>query len=102
FTEKFADVLNYDMVPVVFGGADYASVAPPHSFVDALHSFETPRELGKYLLHLAKNRDEYNSFFVWRRSYKFEYEHYSCQICRKLHSNEPRKVWYDLDRWWFV
>ena len=34
-TEKFFDILQHEMVPIVLGGADYSRIAPPHSFIDA-------------------------------------------------------------------
>ncbi|CAF1497722.1 unnamed protein product, partial [Didymodactylos carnosus] len=30
-TEKLFAILDYDLIPVVFGGANYSSIMPPHS-----------------------------------------------------------------------
>lgn len=32
-TEKFFKVFDYDMVPIVFGSADYSKIAPPKSYI---------------------------------------------------------------------
>lgn len=101
-TEKVFNILDYNIVPIVLGGADYSSLLPPKSVINAL-DFETSSQLGQYLIHLAKYPQEYNSFFDWRSSYELDfYDHYACQICRKLHDQrEPVKVWNNLLNWWF-
>ena len=44
-TEKLFNILSgYNVIPVVLGGADYAAIAPPHSYIRAL-DFATPRQL---------------------------------------------------------
>ena len=45
-TEKFFEILAHDMVPIVYGAANYSALAPPHSFIHAL-AF-TPRKLAAY------------------------------------------------------
>ncbi|QQP35997.1 Alpha-1_3-fucosyltransferase, partial [Caligus rogercresseyi] len=60
-TEKFYDVMKYDVVPVVYGLANYSALAPPHSYIDAL---------GEYLTYLDKNDEEYLKYFKWRENYR--------------------------------
>ena len=43
----FFKILDLDMVPVVYGGADYSQYAPPHSYIDA-RKFK-PKQLAAYL-----------------------------------------------------
>lgn len=50
-TEKLYNVLYYPMVPVVLGGANYSSLLPPNSYVDA--NPHTPAALAKILERLA-------------------------------------------------
>ena len=45
-TEKFFKVLNYDIVPVVLGGADYSKLAPEKSYIDA-RDFKSIADLAK-------------------------------------------------------
>ncbi|XP_067145400.1 alpha-(1,3)-fucosyltransferase C-like [Centruroides vittatus] len=100
-TEKFFDVLETDMVPVVLGGADYSRIAPPHSYVDAL-AFESPRHLGRFLIGLAKDPRRYNRYFDWKKKYRMDNRHYVCQICQKLHAPDaPSTTYGDLNKWWF-
>lgn len=100
-TEKYFSALEYDIIPIVLGGANYAKIAPPNSYIDSL-SFTSPRKLGYFLLYLAKHPEKYNTFFNWRKYYGFEYEHYACQICRKLHDTRlEKRVWSDIYSWWF-
>ena len=101
-TEKVFNIMDYNIIPIVLGGADYSQLLPPKSYINVL-DFETSAQLGQYLISLAKDPDEYNSYFKWRSHYQLEpYEHYACAICRKLHaSNESFKIWNDLDSWWF-
>ncbi|KAG8193811.1 hypothetical protein JTE90_029545 [Oedothorax gibbosus] len=100
-TEKFFNILGTNMVPVVMGGANYTVVAPPNSFIDAL-SFETPSDLARFLLQVAKDDKKYDSYFVWKKSYQLYSEHYVCDICKKLY--EPKikhSVYLNISNWWF-
>ena len=47
------------------GGADYTKKAPPRSYINVL-DYETPRHLADYLIHLANNETEYQSYFWWK------------------------------------
>ena len=47
-TEKFFNILKYDVIPIVFNGGDLNSYAPPHSTIDALE-YGSPYKLVKYL-----------------------------------------------------
>lgn len=60
-SEKFWNILRHDLVPVVYGGADYHLVAPPHSFIDAMRY--TPAELARYLRRLDLDDRLYDEFF---------------------------------------
>jgi alpha-1,3-fucosyltransferase len=100
-TEKYFNALNYDIIPVVFGGSDYHRIAPKNSFIDAL-SYSSPRHLARYLLYLSKHHNQYNKYFKWKRDYELTVDPYPCQICRKLNNpKEPIKVWHHLNSWWF-
>ena len=66
-TEKFYRTLSPDIVPVVMGGGDYKTFAPPKSYIDVA-DFESPEELAKFLLKLDKDDEEYLSYFWWKVS----------------------------------
>jgi len=47
-TEKLFDALERTVIPVVFGGADYSRILPPHSYVDA-NRFMSVEGLAQYM-----------------------------------------------------
>jgi alpha-1,3-fucosyltransferase len=49
-------------VPVVYGLAPYDTLAPPHSYINAL-DFPTAEDLADYLLYLDSNDTAYNEYF---------------------------------------
>ena len=64
-TEKVYEAIRGDIVPVVFGGADYKNLLPPNSYINVA-DFETPKHLADYLLGLHHNDAEYLKFFEWK------------------------------------
>ncbi|KAF2358221.1 Fucosyltransferase N-terminal [Trinorchestia longiramus] len=92
-TEKFFMALQRNVVPVVLGGADYASIAPPKSFINAL-DFASPEKLAEALNFIIANKTIYNQFFSWRRHYTVELGHpfdpMICDLCARLH-NAPQQ-----------
>jgi alpha-1,3-fucosyltransferase len=73
-TEKaFRPMLrSYSAVPIVMGLADYASILPPHSYID-VRWFPSAQSLARYLVYLDGNVTEYSKYFAWRRHYKCDY-----------------------------
>jgi Glycosyltransferase family 10 (fucosyltransferase) C-term len=56
--EKFFLAIECGMVPIVYGMADYASIAPPKSFIDVMY-FESMEALAAFLKYLDENPAEY-------------------------------------------
>ena len=54
-TEKFYRSLLFPIVPVVMGGADYKSIAPPKSYID-VNDFANVKQLAQFLIKLSKNK----------------------------------------------
>ncbi|KAH6937923.1 hypothetical protein HPB50_005247 [Hyalomma asiaticum] len=102
-TEKLFKLLLHDIIPVVYGGANYTQIAPPGSYIDAL-SFESPMHLARHLKKVAKDFNLYKKHFQWKGKYKVEplsgYDF--CPLCRKLHSEDFKKtsVITDIFHWW--
>lgn len=67
-TEKVFRVMQYDLIPVVLGGASYRDIFPANSFIDALE-FESPRSLAEKLDEISKNKTLYESYFAWKSQY---------------------------------
>ena len=47
------------------GGANYTSRAPPKSYINVL-DFENPKQLAEFLIQLANDEEEYQSYFWWK------------------------------------
>ena len=65
-TEKLWNILQFDVVPIVMGGADYKTLLPPHSYID-VRDFNSSEHLAEYLLMLDQNDDLYRQFFAWKQ-----------------------------------
>ncbi|XP_069692392.1 alpha-(1,3)-fucosyltransferase C-like isoform X2 [Periplaneta americana] len=100
-TEKFFRALRYNVVPIVYGGANYHHIAPPMSYIN-VEDFDTPKKLAKFLLHLDKNPQEYRKYFWWTSYYKVnQYFRYAfCKLCEKLHKPELPLKNYAIEKWW--
>ncbi|XP_001607468.1 alpha-(1,3)-fucosyltransferase C [Nasonia vitripennis] len=101
-TEKFFNALKYNVVPVVYGGANYSRFAPPKSYIDAL-DFETPKDLAEYLVRLSRNETEYKSYFDWKRLYGLSRptKRVVCDLCELLNAEQWRKK-YTISKWYSI
>ena len=70
-TEKFFNILPYNIIPVVLNGANMSTIAPPHSYINA-EDFNTTESLAEYLLTVASNDTLFASYFWWRDYYRVE------------------------------
>ncbi|KZS14701.1 putative Alpha1,3-fucosyltransferase C [Daphnia magna] len=102
-TEKFYRALLHNVVPVVFGGADYTHYAPPDSYVN-IADFRSPKELSEYLLLLAKNDALYSKYFNWKKDYEVINQPLDgwCDLCEKLNDPTlPAKSYSNMSSWWY-
>ena len=105
-TEKFFNALVNDVVPIVYGGANYSSLISKDAFID-INDFKSPRELASYLNYLNSNATAYQSYFHWRRRpaswREVPYQRRSfCQLCQMLHDKSlPSQSYLDLHSWWY-
>ena len=100
-TEKFYKSLGfYELVPIVFGGANYSEFAPPHSFID-IRQFETPKHLADYLIYLDGNQTAYEEYFYWRTQWAAKSTEGWCKLCEMLNNPSlPSKTYDDIYNWW--
>lgn len=103
-TEKFFSVLRLNIVPVVFGGANYSAISPPFSFIDATQ-FKTAKHLAEYLKVLDANDEFYNQYFWWKPYFRVrnraeDLQLSMCGLCSRLHLDESTKVYEDMEKWW--
>lgn len=91
-TEKFYKVMNYNVVPIVYGAGNYAEFAPPGSFIN-IADFSGPKELAKHLKSLIANPRKYAEFFWWKNHFHVDLTHRQtlCRICEMLHDHEKLK-----------
>lgn len=98
-TEKFFNILQYDVIPVVLNGADMEKVAPPHSYIN-VQDFNSTKDLADYLLNVHKNDTLFASYFCWRDYYTVQddvddveqRQDSWCNLCSKLHQNTSSKI----------
>ena len=68
-SEKFFNILPYNVIPVVFNGANMSAIAPPHSYINA-EDFSSVKDLAKYLERVGRNQTLFASYFWWRDYYR--------------------------------
>ena len=93
-TEKLEKPLKWELVPIVYGGTNYARDAPPGSVIN-IEDYRSPRHLAEYLHRLSHNETGYAEYFQWRQTH--EIKHVSttqvfCQLCDVLHSHNFYKA----------
>ena len=83
-TEKLYNILNYNVIPIVFGPSDdYEKIMPNHSFIDARKY--SPKELASLMNYIASNLSLYSSFFDWKNDYiaqTYGWEEMFCILCQ--------------------
>jgi alpha-1,3-fucosyltransferase len=104
-TEKFFNILKYNVVPITFGGTNMSTVTPPHSSIDGI-KFGSVRKLVRHLEALAKDDAAYASYFWWKDFYEVRNGEEDraqpyCDLCKKLNDpEEPAKIYRNMHKWW--
>ena len=82
-TEKFFKVLNYNIIPIVLGRANYSKFAPSKSYID-VRDFQSIGQLAEYLKYLDKNETAYAEYFEWKNYFRVivNYKNVFCQLCQ--------------------
>ena len=101
--------LGYDIIPIVYGGANYSTMAPPNSVID-IKDHPNPADMAKYLKSLGQNGKRYSEYLAWKsQGYSIDLDHKPimttafCRLCQILHDPEYsyRSADYvDLKSWW--
>ncbi|XP_050052502.2 alpha-(1,3)-fucosyltransferase C-like [Dermacentor andersoni] len=103
-SKKMFNVLKHNIIPVVFGGANYSHIAPKHSYIDSL-SFESPKYLAEYLIKLSKNYTEYSAHFAWKERHEVvRWDKGFCDLCIKLQNRaelHQHSSYGHIEEWWF-
>ena len=102
-TEKFFTAMNFNVLPIVLGGADYSKIAPPKSYINQ-RDFSSPKDLAYYLKYLLKNGTAYQEYFTWKTYFKVYPTASSepmCHLCEKLNDEKPQtKIYENINDWW--
>ena len=100
-TEKFFKVFDYDMIPIVFGTANYSKVAPAKSYVN-VNDFETFEMFVAHLQYLERNVTAYAEYFEWKNHFKVNFfSKVFCHLCQALNDKtSPAKTYSNLHQWW--
>ena len=89
-TEKLFKIFSLNIVPVVLGNVDYASILPPHSYID-VRDYGSARDLGRYLNYLSTNSTAYAEYFAWKKRYVcfngVPILSTACRLCQFLNTN---------------
>lgn len=99
-SEKPYEVLNTGLIPVVYGGADYAKFLPPHSYIDA-QQFKTTKELAEFLVELSQDTERYLGYFWWTDHYEQKNNQYAdlCYQLKQFQRSRRVQFYSDLQRW---
>ncbi|KAJ8955768.1 hypothetical protein NQ318_008642 [Aromia moschata] len=102
-TEKMYNILQKNLVPIVYGGADYEKNTPPHSVID-VKKFKTVKELAEYINFLDKNPEEYLKYFEWKNRFivRTSNERTLCSLCSKLNEPIKHKSYASIFKWWNI
>ncbi|KAK2701217.1 hypothetical protein QYM36_020115 [Artemia franciscana] len=100
-TEKLFNILQYDVIPVVYGSADYNRILPPNSYINALDY--SPSELANLLRDIGDDLIKYQRYFKWKEEYYlhiYDIKHAFCELCKKLHTDTEKKSYRNFNKWW--
>ncbi|CAF0903213.1 unnamed protein product [Brachionus calyciflorus] len=70
-SEKFFQILRYDIIPIVLGGGNYSHFVPKSGYINVL-DYKSPKDLADYLKYLSANKTAYNSYFKWKKNVHFK------------------------------
>lgn len=104
-TEKLFDWFPRNIVPVVYGMADYKRIAPEGTVINAA-DFSSPKLLANFLHYVGSNRDVYIKYLRRKKRYisighdEMQQRAY-CKLCDWLHNlNGHRQFYPKIDKWW--
>lgn len=97
-TEKLFNILNYDVIPIVYGGANYAHMLPANSYID-VRNFTSAEQLVDYLNYVGNDETVYKSYFEWRRDFHVEFNFHN-NLCDTLLDGPGSSNKKDIYNWW--
>ena len=94
-TDKFFNVLKYDLVPIIFKSFDHDKYVPNSAYIN-VNKYSTAKSLADYILYLESNLTAYLNHFEWKKHIKFRDNNkylngihsILCDMCIKLNLND--------------
>jgi len=105
YTEKLMNSFEHEIVPIVFGGADYEHDFPKGSLINIV-DFPNPKDLANYLKTMTE--EEYNGHLQWKAKYRIGIRLLHCTLCEFLHDSAytrgeqilPPSYGGNYSKWW--
>lgn len=102
-TEKLLTALQHNVVPVIYGGANYSRFLPPGSYLDA-NKFNV-YELAAIMDRLMHTPNVYKQYFKWKSqlTYSDPKVENVCAVCAALNNRElfeKTTVYEEFRKWW--
>ncbi|KAG6440305.1 alpha-(1,3)-fucosyltransferase C isoform X2 [Manduca sexta] len=103
-TEKLLTALQHDVVPIVFGEANYSRFLPPGSFIDGTKYNSS--DLAGIMVTLMNNPKLYWDFFRWKNVYIYHDPSETdnvCAVCAALnnkHMMSSNSTYPKFRQWW--
>ena len=102
-TEKLFRTLTYDMIPIVYGIANYSEILPHKSYIN-IADFKSPLHLAKHLKEISKNWELFKEYMAWKETKAVRIDPFrraTCDLCEYLHrtKSEKRRM-VDLSEFW--
>ncbi|XP_053616356.1 alpha-(1,3)-fucosyltransferase C-like [Plodia interpunctella] len=102
-TEKLLVPMQYNVVPVVFGGANYSRFLPPGSYLDATEV--STWALANKMADLITNNDKYMQYLWWKKHYTYHdplLKDNICNFCAEINKWSPVKTYHNFRKWWNI
>ncbi|XP_028177721.1 alpha-(1,3)-fucosyltransferase C-like [Ostrinia furnacalis] len=106
-TEKLLMALQNNVVPIVYGGANYTRFMPYGIYLNAKELGVTA--LAAKMAEIIKNPEQYANFFRWKNHYSYHSKHEIpetneyCKMCELLNNEEKLKktsIISNFKDWW--
>ncbi|CAH0397096.1 unnamed protein product [Chilo suppressalis] len=103
-TEKVLTALQHNVVPIVYGAANYSRFLPPGSYIDARS--QDAKSLADTVARLISSPTSYSKYFKWKNHYSFHDATSTedvCSVCTALHNKsmmETTSVYKTFREWW--
>ncbi|XP_028177730.1 alpha-(1,3)-fucosyltransferase C-like [Ostrinia furnacalis] len=106
-TEKLLTALNNDVVPIVYGFANYTRFMPDGSYLNARELGVT--NLAQMMADIIRDPERYANFFRWKNYYSYNYKDPNpdsnsyCQMCALMNDEEKigeTTIVHNFRDWW--